>query len=158
VYTTRRHTQKRVADRRCSTDTQEGRALRCTTPSPLNCSCVIFETRASNSAADMLSQTGRSRCMRSLRTHSSLLSWLLRERARELKMVSSSGTRIGVIENFILPHMAAERSPERRGKRDKRPLWLVALAKYAWQPSCKQQGCSQTVRRNCFCLFCSKVR
>jgi hypothetical protein len=41
----------------------------------------------------------------------------LRLRARELKIVSPLDTCVGFLEKSISPHMAAEASPERRGKR-----------------------------------------
>jgi hypothetical protein len=66
--------------------------------------------------------------MRSLRTQSSLFSRLLRVRARELKIVSPLGTGAGFFEKDISPHMAAEASPERRGKKDESLLRLGCFA------------------------------
>lgn len=97
-------------------ETQHGRILPCVTPSPLSCSRVIFKTRVSNSALDKCSHTHFRRRMRSLRTQSSLLSRPLLLGASELK-IASPPARIAFFANNISPHMAAEASPERRGRR-----------------------------------------
>ena len=97
-------------------ETQHGRILPCVTLSPLSCSRVIFKTRASNSALDKCSHTHFRRRMRSLRTQSSLVSRVLLLIASELKIASPSA-RIAFFGNNISPHMAAEVSPERRGRK-----------------------------------------
>jgi hypothetical protein len=104
------------------------RVVLCVTPSPLNCSCVIFKTRASKSALDKFWQMVLSRCLRSLRTLSSLLSWLLRLRANALKVFSPSATLKGLSGNDISPHTAAEASSERRGKKEESLLRLGCFA------------------------------
>ena len=85
-------------------------------PSPLSCSRVIFKTRASKSRRDRCPQTRFRRRVRSFRTQSSLLSGLSESRSGELKPILPLA-RTHFSEIDILPHMAAEASPERRGRR-----------------------------------------
>ena len=97
-------------------EAQHERILPCVTLSPLSCSRVIFKMRVSNSALDKCSHTHFRRRVRSLRTQSSLVSRVLLLVASELK-IASPPARIDFFGNNISPHVAAEASPERRGRR-----------------------------------------
>ena len=136
-------------------ETQHGRILPCVTPSPLSCSRVIFKTRASNSALDKCSHTHFRRRMRSLRTQSSLLSRPLLLGASELKIASLSA-RIAFFANNISPHMAAEASPERRGRRVGAGCGCAASTK--WAPDSKNLQSKDAARRGAPWSFLSRRR
>lgn len=125
-------------------ETQHGRTLPCVTLSPLSCSRVIFKTRASNSALDKCSHTHFRRRTRSLRTQSSLVSRVLLLMASELKIASPSA-RIGFFGNNISPHMAAEASPERRGRRVGAGCGCAASPK--WAPDSRNSQSKDAARR-----------
>ncbi len=95
-------------------------------PSPLNCSRVIFTTRASNSALERFSQTLFRRRVRSFCTQSSLLSGLVPLASSEFSALHARALN-NFSGNDILPHMAAEASPERQGRRWERSC-LALLA------------------------------
>ena len=126
-------------DRQSGGQNQHGRIFRPSMPSPLNCSRVIFTMRASNSALERFSQTLFRRRVRSFCTQSSLLSGLVPLASSEFSALHARALN-NFSGNDILPHMAAEASPERRGRRwERRCLALLGPDSMNFT----EQGCSQ---------------